>query len=167
MPSVLQKMTAEVFSTYLEKAIIDYAQDNVASGRWPQAGALERSRKEHDQLLPQGLDTADNHLFEIISTENGSRAGYLWLAIENKFGAHTAFIFDIEVHAQYRRQGHARRALLALEEWAKECGASSIGLHVFKQNAAAQALYASLGYEVVSSNMVKPLGGQVSGRPRN
>lgn len=167
MPPALKKMTDEAFAAYMEKAIVDYAQDNVASGRWAEAGALERSREDHQKFLPQGLDTPNNHLFEIISVEGGSAVGFVWLAVENKFGSCTAFIFDIEVQEQHRRQGHAKRALFALEELAKDWGASSIGLHVFRQNSAAQALYASLGYEIVSSNMVKPLDRAVSDRPRS
>ncbi len=36
-------------------------------------------------------------------------------------------------------------------------GLSGIALHVFAHNAEAQALYRSLGYNVASMNMLKPL----------
>jgi len=47
--------------------------------------------------------------------------------------------------------------MLAVEEFAKSLGLESIGLHVFAHKTAAMKLYAGLGYEVTSQNMVKKL----------
>ncbi len=157
MPSPLKKMTATAFATYLDQAIADYARDNVESGRWPAEGALERSRADHQKLLPQGLDTPDQHLFEITHPGTGDTVGMVWLAVDSAYSSGSAFIYDIEVQARFRRQGHARRALEELEAMARNWGKRSIGLHVFRQNTGAQALYAALGYQTVSSNMVKAL----------
>ena len=155
--TALVPMSPEVFADVMTASIAAYASDNVLAGRWPQAGALERSRAEFQSELPQGLATPDNFLLEIRATADGLAVGHLWFAVQSKHGQRTAFVYDVEVQPEHRRQGHARRAFEALEALAGELGVDSIGLHVFGFNAAAQALYAALGYTVTGINMNKPL----------
>lgn len=152
-------MTAESFTAYVEAAITSYAEDNVAAGRWPPVGAVERSRAEFETLLPHGLDTPDNFLFEILEHENGPLAGYVWYALERKHGSCGAYVYDLEIKPEHRRAGHAYRALKALEPLAAKAGATSIGLNVFAGNVGAQALYTKLGYAPTNFNMYKPLPG--------
>jgi ribosomal protein S18 acetylase RimI-like enzyme len=159
----LVPMNPDVFAEVVEASIAAYAGDNVAAGRWPCAGALERSRDEFLSLLPQGLATPDHHWLEIRAGADGPRVGHLWFAVQAQQGQCTAFIYDVEVRPAHRRQGHARRAFAALEGLAAERGATQIGLHVFAFNAPAQALYQSLGYAVTSLDMSKPL--QPAGAP--
>lgn len=155
--TLLSSMRAEAFAPYLEGAIVGYAEDNVLSGRWPAEGAIERSRADLQRSLPQGLDTPDNYLFEIKSSENDAGVGVVWFAVQVRDGLRSAFLYDLEVKAEFRRQGHAIRALKALEPIVAALGLSTIGLHVFGQNLGAQALYAKLGYGVTGINMVKHL----------
>jgi ribosomal protein S18 acetylase RimI-like enzyme len=157
MPIRLKPMTDIKFSEYLENAISSYACENVDSGRWLEQGAIERSREDHEQLLPEGVNTKNNYLFEILSEADECSVGIVWLALEDKYGVKTAFIYDIEVKPAFRRKGYARSALLELESLASKQGIGSIGLHVFRQNSAAQNLYKAMGYSVVSSNMVKSI----------
>jgi ribosomal protein S18 acetylase RimI-like enzyme len=157
--TVLVPMRTEVFPDAVAASIADYARQNVAAGRWPEAGALERSRSEFASLLPQGQATPDHHWLEIRAGDDGPRVGHLWFTLQERQGRRTAFVYQLEVLAAYRRQGHARRAFGALESLAREMGVASIGLHVFAFNAPAQALYRALGYEVTSLNMNKQLDG--------
>ena len=154
----LTPMRAETYADYLDAAVSGYAEDNIASGRWPREGALERSRTEFLALLPQGLATADNYLYEIRSEDDARLVGYLWFAVEERHGIRGAFVYDVEIKAAHRRRGHAKRAFLALEALVAALGLDSIGLHVFGHNAGAQALYTQLGYDVTGVNMLKRLG---------
>ncbi|MBC7941379.1 MAG: GNAT family N-acetyltransferase [Chitinophagaceae bacterium] len=141
-------------------AVRAYAEDNVAACRWPAEGALQRARDTFAGLLPLGLATPDNHLFEIVAGDAGGTGvtvGWVWLAMEHPPGDPHAFVYNIEIAAAHRRQGHGWRALQALEAVARRLGARSIGLHVFANNPQAQALYARLGYAVTGVNMNKPL----------
>ncbi len=156
MPTFLRKMTQKSFEEYLDKAIHAYAFNNIESGRWQEEGALERSRADHENLLPDGINTKNNYLFEIVSRDD-CIVGFLWLAIEDKFGAKSAFIYDIAIYEGYRRLGYARQALKDLELFVKNLGIYKIGLHVFHQNKSAQSLYESMGYSVVSFNMAKSI----------
>ena len=162
----LRAMPAAAFEPYVQTSVAGYAEDNVTAGRWPREGALERSRAEFESLLPQGLDTPDNHLFQIMATPAGPVVGVIWFAVDVKHGLRSAFVYDVEIHAPFRRQGHALRAFQALEPVVAALGLSTIGLHVFGHNPGAQALYAKLGYGVTGINMVKNLaGGRAAAAP--
>ena len=154
--TVLAPMRPETFEAFLQAAIASYAEDNVAAGRWKSPGALERSRADFKRLLPAGLATPDHYLFEIKLTD-GTTIGSVWFAIEERQGARSAFVYNIEIEEKSRRQGHATRAFRELESVATKLGATSIGLHVFGFNRPAQALYSSLGYNVTGLNMMKRL----------
>lgn len=151
-------MRAETFTAYVESSIVGYAEENVASGRWPKESALARSKTEFDSLLPQGLNTPNNHLYEIIDDPNGHTVGFIWFAIQESHGTRVAFVCDVVVKKECRRQGHAKRALVALESIASELNLSAIDLHVFAHNSIAQALYAQSGYAATGINMRKPIG---------
>jgi ribosomal protein S18 acetylase RimI-like enzyme len=154
----LLPMRAEVFPSYLENAILGYAEGCVTSHRWPSEGAIERSRADFENSLPQGIATPDNYLYEINASASGPVVGVLWFAIEEKNGLRKAFVYDIEINAEYRRQGHAFQAFVLLEPIVSALGLDSIGLHVFRHNPDALAMYEKLGYEVTGINMQKRLG---------
>ncbi len=156
--TTLLPMRPERYATYLESAIAGYAQDNVSAGRWPEVGSLARSRDDFASLLPRGLATPEHFLYEILSHDGGPTIGSLWVHIEHKFGAVSAYVYGIKVEPAFRRQGHAERALRALEALAVVAGAGGIGLNVFADNVGAQALYRKLGYVTTNFNMRKALG---------
>ena len=158
--TILVPLSAISFPAFLETAIAGYARQNVASGRWPAEGALELSRAEHQRLLPEGIATKNNHIFEIHDPATDAVVGSLWLGVQNTTGIPLAYVFNIEVAPEHRRRGHAARAFKALESVVRELGLSAIGLNVFAYNTGAQALYASLGYEVTALSMRKRLGNE-------
>lgn len=155
--TTLTLMHSNAFAGYREASAKGYAEDNVASGRWPQEGALQRAYEDFDESLPQGLATPDNYVYDIRDDTSGSIVGVIWFAVVQKNGLKSAFVYDIEIKADFRRQGHARAAFVALEPLVRKLGLSSIGRHVFGHNPGAQALYNSLGYGVTGVNMRKKL----------
>jgi ribosomal protein S18 acetylase RimI-like enzyme len=156
---ILAPMNPDAFVGYREAAATGYAEDNVAFGRWPKAGALQRSYEDFDESLPQGLATPDNFLYEILIKSTGAAVGIIWFAVVVKNGLRSAFVYDVEVKPEFRRHGYARAAFSALEPLVHALGLSSIGLHVFGNNSGAQALYHSLGYGITGINMLKQIGG--------
>jgi hypothetical protein len=52
----------------------------VTSGQWPDETALEQSRKENDELLPQGIVTPDNHFYTIVNERRATVASVLLAA---------------------------------------------------------------------------------------
>jgi ribosomal protein S18 acetylase RimI-like enzyme len=154
----IRPITAAEYAAWVAEAVPAYAADKVASGAWAAGLALELSRKEFESLLPQGKDTADNYLYSILDSA-GKPVGTIWFAAQDRGNSRIAYVYDVEVLPEHRRQGHARRAFEALEREASGLGLAGIALHVFGHNHAAQALYAGLGYEPTNINLYKPIGG--------
>lgn len=148
-------MNEESFSHYRQHAIPAYAKDNVESGRWQESGALERSEQDFDRLLPEGLSSKSNYLFNVIENESGNNVGYIWVKVEDNLHTKSAFIYDIEIYENYRRRGYAKSGLRCIEKMVADLGVTTLGLHVFNHNSAAMALYNSFGYQLVSHNMSK------------
>jgi ribosomal protein S18 acetylase RimI-like enzyme len=84
----------------------------------------------------------------------------LWLgtAIDQLQGDRHAHIFLLYVLPEHRRKGLGRALMLEAEAWAAARGDRQIGLQVFQSNHAALSLYNTLGFQVQSVWMVKPLG---------
>lgn len=157
--TVLSPMTESEFSAYLAMAIPEFARDKVASGQWAAAESLELSRQAYADLLPKGLSTPDNFLFTVRDGATSAGIGMLWFAAQERGGQRIAYVYDVAIHAEHQRQGHASRAFAALEHEVLGRGLSGIALHVFGDNTGAQALYRGLGYETTNINMFKRLMG--------
>lgn len=154
---VLRPMDEARFAQYAQTSSVDYAADKVQAGQWLPATALQRAQAELAGLLPQGLATPGHTLYDILAPDDGRTVGWLWVAIEDREGLPTAYIYDVAVDEAEQRRGHARRAFIALEALVRAQGAQRLDLHVFGHNPGAQALYASLGFRVTSVMMAKPL----------
>ncbi len=61
-----------------------------------------------------------------------------------------AYIERLVISPEFRRQGLARRLLAAAEEFARDAGKRTVGLHVSGNNLPALRLYDNEGYEEVS-----------------
>jgi ribosomal protein S18 acetylase RimI-like enzyme len=155
--TVLRPMVQAEYVAWLEEAVPAYAEDKVASGQWSQEEALELSRKEYVELLPRGLETPDNYLYAITDSESNA-VGMLWFAVKTKFNSRVAYVFDIHIARERRREGHAFGAFLALEAEIEKLGLSGIALHVFGHNTGAQALYAKLGFQPTNISLFKSVG---------
>ena len=157
--TVLVPMCADGFGAFLEASAAGYADDNIKSGRWPREGAHDRAMSELKDYLPQGVDTPDNYLFDILASPGGTAVGYVWCAIHDKYGQRSAFVYDVEIKPEFRRQGYAAGAFSALQEHLLTLGIQGLGLHVFAFNKGAISLYEKLGFVATGMNMQKNLGG--------
>ena len=153
--SKLISMTQPEFDLYLTHLIPDYAADNVRAGYWDESEALEKSHRQIESLLPQGLQTKDHYVYTLVE---GDRAvGMIWLKAQLDRAVKSGFIFDVLVDEKFRGRGYGKQLMSLIEEKARELGLKSIGLHVFAYNKVAKNLYESIGYEVSSLNMLKKL----------
>jgi RimJ/RimL family protein N-acetyltransferase len=156
----LEPMTEAEFQAYLKPAIDDYGQGHVKSGRWRAEEATEKSAAEFRELLPNGVHSADQHLFAI-KDEAGTQVGMLWFAVRDNNGKRSAFIYDVRIGEAFQRRGYATQAFQALETLARDMGLAAISLHVFGHNTGARALYEKLGYIVTNLHMTKSLSDTV------
>ncbi len=150
-------MTQDDFVAYAADAVPRYAAEKITSGQWAIADALELSRKTLDELLPQGLATPDNYFFTIRDSHEQASVGVLWFAVQDRAGKRIGYVYEISIKPEHRRKGHARRALLALEERARGLGLLGMALHVFGHNTLAHAFYAKLGYRPTNISMFKAI----------
>lgn len=144
-------MSQPELDAFLERSIPEYAQDKVRAGNWTEAESLERSRKEHEYLLPQGLNSKDNYLYTLYDDKEA--VGMIWMKVELTRG----FIYEVFVEERFRGKGYGKNIMLLLEEKAREMGLTSLGLHVFGSNHIARKLYETIGYEITNINMSKNL----------
>ena len=145
------------FSAYLERGIAEYAEDKVKSGNWTVEEALERSRKEFEKYLPDGLQSKNEYIFSIVDGAGDQKLGMLWVEVKMDSTSHDAFIFDFRVEEQFRGKGYGKQALAALDDKLISMNVDSVGLHVFGHNIVAQELYKKSGYEITNINMRKVL----------
>lgn len=151
----LRRMDEAEFSEWQAWSISEYAKDKQQSLGIDEAAALKLSRESFASLLPEGLQTADNFLF--LAVRGAEVLGWLWFKIVAEWGVTSAFVYDLEVKAEYRRQGVARAIMALLESQARARGASKIALHVFGQNTSARDLYLKSGYTITDYSMAKEL----------
>ncbi len=153
--SKLIPMTQTEFDAFLERIIPEYAADNVKAGYWDESEALEKSRKETNGLLPQGLQTENHYLYTVYDEDQA--VGIVWMRANVNRPTKSGFIFELRVDERFRGKGYGKQAMLLIEEKAREMGLQSIGLHVFAYNDVARSLYEKLGYEASSLNMKKDI----------
>lgn len=153
----VRSMTPSEYEAWQDDLAAEYAADQVAAGRWPSEGAVERARAENAALLPHGLSTERMLVLRGVD-EDGEPVGRAWVALDHPRGApDVAFLYDIEVVEHRRGLGFGRALLTAVERAALEAGASSLELNVFGANDRAISLYSSAGYTVVTQQMRKRL----------
>ncbi len=151
-------MTQAEFQSFIAVSVPEYASEKVKAGNWTAQEALEKSRKDHEDLLPHGLQSPNQHLYTI---ENGATpVGRIWLSVDPQTAGGAGFIYDLFVAEPYRRKGIAEQAMLQLEREALRLGVGSLALHVFGYNTAARSLYEKLGYETTNINMLKVLSAE-------
>ena len=153
--SELVPMTQTEFDAYYEILVPDYAADNVCAGYWTESESLEKSRKQTEGLLPQGMQTKDHYLYTF--RDNDQYIGMIWLRAELDRPVKSGFIFDVRIDEQFRGKGYGKEIMSLIEENARELGIKRIGLHVFGYNEVAKKLYERIGYKYSSYNMLKDL----------
>ncbi|WP_127501089.1 GNAT family N-acetyltransferase [Actinoplanes solisilvae] len=143
-------MTDEQFAPWKADAEAHYAQSVARTGAPAEAAAAEAA-ETYANLLPDGAETPGNHLWYAYDGER--RVGFLWL----KLTGTTAFVYNVAVEQDQRRQGYGRAIMEAGERWSRDNGATTIGLHVFAHNHGARNLYEQLGYVETGRKMAKAL----------
>lgn len=152
----LQPMTEAEFHSFIEPAIVEYAQGHVEDGQWTEAEAVEKAHQEFQDLLPQGVATPNHYLFTLVNDAQ-QKVGMLWFAQRESHGQPAAFVYDIRIDEAFRRQGYASQAFRAMESKVRALGWNRISLHVFGNNHAALEMYKKLGYEMTNVVMAKTL----------
>lgn len=148
----LEPIQQEDFERFLDQEIRGYAEEHVRNGNWSPEGALERSKKEFEHYLPDGIHSKDQYIYSMVDQEE-NHLGIVWVQVK----AQKAFIFDFVIEEAFRGKGYGKRALAAMDEKLKSMDVESVELHVFGDNIAAQELYKKAGFEITGIHMRKTL----------
>jgi len=152
----LVKMNFEQYQIWFTRSKEEYIKTKMESNGYTRLEAEQIASDSYAKLLPLGHVSVDQFLYSIYHEEfNDKIIGYLWFYFKTNGQSKKAFIYDIIIEEEYRGKGYGRLAMLACEIEAKKLGAMNLGLHVFANNAAAIALYQSLGYVTTDFSMEK------------
>ena len=100
-------------------------------------------------LLIAEAARSDRLIVVVARDERGAAIamGSVQLVISTAEGASSAWIEDVVVHPDYRRQGLGKQLLDHLLAWAKTRGATRAQLLADKENAGAELFYNGLGWQ--------------------
>ncbi|MFI1210753.1 GNAT family N-acetyltransferase [Streptomyces sp. NPDC020802] len=143
-------MTEAEYGPWVEQVKEAYAQEWITRGV-PEAEARAKSERDHATLLPDGLSSEGMDI--LVLEHEGTPVGTLQLGSSEGW----AFVYDVEADERHRGRGHGRSLMLLAEAQAVAAGRPGIRLNVFADNAPAERLYASLGYETTTYHLYKDL----------
>jgi ribosomal protein S18 acetylase RimI-like enzyme len=151
----LRPATQDEFDDWVPRQEAGYAEQIIASGSMPPKEAREKARRDTQRAWSAGLATPGQLVFRVIAGD--TPVAWLWLGVPGPDDPLMAWVYDVEVDEAYRGRGYGRQAMLLAEQEARARGMTSIGLNVHGKNTVALALYDSLGYEVTTQQMKKPV----------
>lgn len=153
----LRTLGRDEFAAYRERAIPAYAEEVVRARDIDLRAALRHA----EESFPPSLEAvAESGQWMFRAVHDGADVGWLWLGPPPN-GSSGLWVYDIEIDEEHRGEGLGRAVMLAAEQVVRESGYDHLGLNVFGWNSRAESLYRSLGYEVVSTQMRKPLGNEM------
>jgi ribosomal protein S18 acetylase RimI-like enzyme len=150
-------MNEAVYAAYKESTIASFAHEQVTAQLWNAHDALGQARADFYTMLPQGLGTSDNYLYEIHGPGETGAVGTLWFAEKRQGERRIAYVYDVLIRPEHQRKGYATQAFVELQRHLVALGFHEIALQVFAHNMNAQNLYRKLGFEVKRISLVKPL----------
>ncbi len=146
--------TPEEYADYRASITQHYGDQMVEFGGMPEKQARLKAAEDIAALLPEGELLADHAV--IVGVEHEQVVGIVWIG-PRRDGIHGLWIYDIAVVERHRGRGFGRALMLEAERHTKAAGGGTLALNVFGGNAAAIALYDSLGYSVDAQQMSKNL----------
>ena len=144
-------MNNQDFQRFLEIATVNFANDKVKNGSWKEETALEQSKAAFQSLLPEGENTENNYLKNIVLNEE--TIGYLWYSINIKHEPNYAYLYEILIYPEHRGQGFGKEVMSMCIKEINELGVDDVWLHVFGHNQGALNLYQQLGFEITDYNL--------------
>jgi ribosomal protein S18 acetylase RimI-like enzyme len=152
----LREMTVDEYQAYVEEVQAAVVRELVAA--MPEEEARAKAAGGIAQYLPDGVATP-HHTLVIAEDAAGNPVGNAWVGPDphRAEGSDAAWLYDINVYPQARRNGYGSAILTEVEVMVRRDGKARLGLNVVATNEAAIALYRKNGYVVTTMQMSKPL----------
>lgn len=146
MSLVLQPMSEAEYAAFYQTSLEHHVEELIRKENMPPEEAEAETKAELAEMLPEGLSTPDNCLFQVLAEDTG--VGYLWFLTELTEGVKQLFLCDFTIDPPFRGKGYARAALAEMEKLALELECKECVLFVENENKAAESLYFQCGYQV-------------------
>jgi ribosomal protein S18 acetylase RimI-like enzyme len=152
----LRDMRTDEYLEYTTEREHDSAK--ALSDLMPFEQGLEDARQSTARFLPNGIATPRHRLL-VAENADGEIVGHAWLGLEDPRtrSSEVAYLYDIRIREEHRRHGYGNAMLAAIEDLARQAGATSVGLNVFARNRGAVALYFGRGFRITTQQMSKSL----------
>jgi ribosomal protein S18 acetylase RimI-like enzyme len=151
----LEIMNDAQFGAFFDDLMPSYAAERALADHVSLDVARRHVVDQIAGLLPHGRLSEGHSFLCIVRSGSAAWLGSVWYMMENS--VRQAFLYNITVFPEHRRQGIASVALAQVEERVRLAGYGILGLNVFAHNAGAAALYRKLGFTAVSHYMNKTL----------
>ncbi len=142
----LSPMDQNEFEQFLDMTIADYAEDKIKAGSWNAENALSNAKRDFNRLLPQGIQTKNHYLKNIVTHHR--KIGSIWYAVKDEEPPAIAFLYQIYIEPDFRSEGYGSLAMKALKGEVTRLGIAHIWLHVFAHNSKAIPFYQRLGFKI-------------------
>lgn len=149
-----EPMPPEDFADYWKYSVESWARDMKRAKLIDENMTFEEAEAHVRQFIPEGMKTP-GHFFMYLC-DGDERVGRIWLEVRKR-GVVEAYLWDIVIEEEFRGKGYGGKAMILLEEYARERGAVKISLNVFASNDIARRLYRNSGYREAAISMIKEL----------
>jgi ribosomal protein S18 acetylase RimI-like enzyme len=139
-----EPITPDELPAWIVQSRDGYAKQMHELGGMSEAAAEAKADADMDRLFPEG-QLAPGHEV-VMARDSHGLVGYVWLALPQDDAEPVAYVYDVEVDAARRGQGHGRQLMHWAIERSRAKGATALQLNVFGGNAVARKLYDSLGF---------------------
>jgi len=146
---VLAPLTLEERRAFTSALVTDYVDSLVSRGEVADpVAAFARARAEIEAEVEAAVQASEQ--FWTAHTAQGATVGWLWVKCSPQgLPPSAAFLYQILVKAEVRRQGYGTAMLAALEDVLAAGGWSELRLNVWDTNEAGRRLYERAGYKLV------------------
>lgn len=146
-----EPITTAELPAWIAKSRDGYAKQMHELGGLSEGAANEKADADMDRLFPEGKLAPGHEV--VMARDLQGLVGYVWLAVPQDDAEPIAYVYDVEVDATRRGQGHGRLLMHWAIERSRAQGAKALQLNVFGGNAVARKLYDSLGFTEMSRTM--------------
>lgn len=147
MSIMIRRMTDSEFENVYQWSVKHNAKELMDELNMSQQDAIKETIDEVARMLPDGLNTENNHLMTIVELSSEEVAGFIWTLHEEYAGRKQCFVCDFAIYESKRHKGYAQETLNLVERYAAEAGCHECVLFVADRNFAARALYEKCGYQ--------------------
>ncbi len=142
----LAPMSPDEYQKFYNKSLQEYAYNQVAVGNWRAQDAVSLARQELNEMLPQGLETPNAYLSNILN-DTDVPIGMMWFYIDEGRPQKTAVLLDFFLFPAFRNQTLAMEVLSVFEKGVRAVGVSRVELQVFGHKSDEIRLYTENAYQ--------------------